>query len=513
MESFAAPRTRTRAMVLAAVVAAGSVFAAGPGATRAWSSGAPAPAKLQVLRAGVQDGRLDVVAGITRRANGDRVGVEFIANRARSRFTARVQDGRIRLKRRLPASQRGMSTGIMEIGYKGNDRVRATDVRLRAANGKARLQRDLLSLHDRVVTAGGSLASGAQGVVRLILSYVRPDGTVGEWQGRARIRQDGRWGMQETLPADARAGGYVSMQFTGSYRPRLRGEQIAKQLLDGQSFGRKPVDPDSRPTAGTSPLVSTPPRVSPPVPVPTAPELPAIDLQPITAWRAPGSAPLSDAEAARRVRPAPEIRPQNAAANAYRPSAAEIQTFLTGQRDTHGRLPAEYNPALAKVTGNFTGTTDEILQWAAHKWGIPEDLARAVAVTESYWRQAGYGDRRTVSDPTLYPAQSRISGTSDVYESLGLMQIKWRPNGSVGTGTEPLRWKSTAFNADFWAASVRYYYDGACSWCGATYSAGQEKASIGAWYSPYPWANPDQQGYATKVWDHATKRTWTQPGF
>jgi hypothetical protein len=213
------------------------------------------------------------------------------------------------------------------------------------------------------------------------------------------------------------------------------------------------------------------------------------------------------------VRPATEIRPENAAANAYRPSAAELQAFLTGQRDTYGRLPTDYNPALAKVTGNFAGTTDEILQWAAHKWGIPEDLARAVAVAETSWRQAGYGDRRTVADPTLYPAQSRIPGTSDVYESLGLMQIKWRPDGSRGTGTEPLRWKSTAFNADYWAATVRYYYDGKCTWCGATYAAGQEKLSIGAWYSPSPWANTGQQSYATKVWDHTITRPWAQPGF
>lgn len=293
---------------------------------------------------------------------------------------------------------------------------------------------------------------------------------------------------------------------------------LCLSLVSGvPSAGPSPAEAHHRPDCqnkhkecGAAPAPAPEPEPEPaPEPVPTL----APVLQPITVWRVPGSAPLSDGEAAARVSPAVETRPENAAANSYRPSAAEIQTFLTGQRDPYGRLPAEYNPALAKVTGDFVGTTDEILQWAAHKWGIPEDLARAVAVTESWWRQDGYGDRRTVSDPTLYPVQSRISGTSDVYESLGLMQIKWRPDGSVGTGTEPLRWKSTAFNADFWAASVRYYYDGACYWCGATYSAGQEQLSIGAWYSPYPWGNSGQQGYATKVWDHAAKRTWAQPGF
>ena len=88
-----------------------------------------------------------------------------------------------------------------------------------------------------------------------------------------------------------------------------------------------------------------------------------------------------------------------------------------------------YNPLTARVTGGFAGTTDEILQWVAHKWGIPEDVVRAVAVNESSWKMSMLGDRRTVSNPLAYPAQSRIAGTSDVYQSLGIMQIKWTPRG------------------------------------------------------------------------------------
>lgn len=480
-------------MLLTAFVVVGSVLAAGPAATSAWAlSDSPDPAKLQVLRAGVKDGRLDVLAAITKRADGTRVNVAFVANGTRWKFAARVRRGQVRFKRRLPPRQRRASTGIIEIRYAGNDRVRPAEVRLRAATGKAGLKRDLLSLHRGVLTARGSLSGRARGVVRLILSFVRASGGVGEWHGRARIRQDGRWSMRETLPSAANAGGYMSIQFTGEH-PRVRGEQIAKQLLDGQSFGESPPRAQAEPAAQ-----------------------PAGDGElsvPITAWRAPGSAPLSDAQAAGRVQRTGEIVPENAAANAYRPSAGEIRTFLEGQRDTYRRLPADYNPALAKVTGNFAGTTDEILQWAAHKWGIPEDLARAVAVTESYWRQQGVGDRRTVLDVTLYPLLSRILGTAEVYESLGIMQIKWRPDGSMGTGTEPLRWKSTAFNADYWGATVRYYYDGNCSWCGAGYSAAQEKLSIGAWYSPSSWGNPGQQEYVTKVWNHVASRTWTRPGF
>ena len=49
----------------------------------------------------------------------------------------------------------------------------------------------------------------------------------------------------------------------------------------------------------------------------------------------------------------------------------------------------------ARVTGNFTGTTDQIIQWAACKWGIDEDIVRAQAAKESGWHQNAAGDWRT----------------------------------------------------------------------------------------------------------------------
>jgi len=45
-----------------------------------------------------------------------------------------------------------------------------------------------------------------------------------------------------------------------------------------------------------------------------------------------------------------------------------------------------------QISGNFTGTTTEIIQWAACKWGIDEDTIRADAVQESYWHQNTHGD-------------------------------------------------------------------------------------------------------------------------
>jgi hypothetical protein len=87
-----------------------------------------------------------------------------------------------------------------------------------------------------------------------------------------------------------------------------------------------------------------------------------------------GSAlPRGDADCANRVTRNPwEPRPENNTANHTVPS---------------GTVPWNNNPSWTywsafialrnKVTGNFTGTTGEIIQWAACKWGIDEDLIRA----------------------------------------------------------------------------------------------------------------------------------------
>jgi len=224
----------------------------------------------------------------------------------------------------------------------------------------------------------------------------------------------------------------------------------------------------------------------------------------VTAWRAPGSLPQSDAAAADCVRPATETRSRNYGANHYTPTDSELASF----RANYSRN----NPLLPHVTGRFTGTTDEIIQWTAHKWGIPEDVVRAEFVQESWWNQSGLGDRRDGVDASLYPSQARIDSDS-VYQSMGISQLKWRPDGSQNPGIEPLRWKSTAFAADYYAAGIRFYYDGLCNFCGSGYSGGQAWQSIGAYYSPGPWWNADAQYYVSTVQRRLSDRTWEQPGF
>src|SRR5581483_2740680 len=123
---------------------------------------------------------------------------------------------------------------------------------------------------------------------------------------------------------------------------------------------------------GAAPVLPPPPGVLPtPKPAPT----PA----PPGSGPAPLSYPLDDATAASRVvrDPGFEPRPDNALANRTIPTAAEL-----AQVGTDGALDAHGASLIAKVTGNFTGTTDEILQWASYKWGFDPDVTRATAVTE-----------------------------------------------------------------------------------------------------------------------------------
>jgi hypothetical protein len=219
-------------------------------------------------------------------------------------------------------------------------------------------------------------------------------------------------------------------------------------------------------------------------------------------WRAPAPAPMGDLKAAQRVVHEAEVRPQNVDENRYVPTDSELQSFY--RASTPDNTLTRYVTGRPGLTNPSTG---DLIQWAAWKWGIPEDWIKAVAVIESSWRQDALGDREDGVDASLYPPQARIDSDS-VYESMGITQIKWRPSNSPHPGTEPLRWKSTAFNLDYYGATIRYYYDGLCDWCSSGYTAGQAWNSIGAWYQPSPWLNFGQLNYITHVQDHLTNRDW-----
>ena len=233
---------------------------------------------------------------------------------------------------------------------------------------------------------------------------------------------------------------------------------------------------------------------------------------PQTTWAKPGHKPLSDKEAAAQVAHVPEVRPTNRPYNNYYPSAAQLHAFYTTTGGRYHKTSVQENPLNAYVTGHDhlkNPSTDDLIQWAAHKWGIPENVMRAQTSFESLWFQNWGGDLSTVShaDYWRYPAQFRESDWR-VWQSIGIAQIKWVPGSSLGVGTEPLRWLSTAFNVDYLGATIRYYYDGRCRWCKPGYRSKQPWLSIGGWNRPQPWLNGRQWFYIGKVKSDLAHRAW-----
>lgn len=242
--------------------------------------------------------------------------------------------------------------------------------------------------------------------------------------------------------------------------------------------------------------------------------------------------PLSDAQAAALTTPEAETRSYNArpytiqgksypAANNYVPSTSQLRRYRDS-RTSLGEPLVTFSPYARYVDGRdglLHPSTDALIQWAAHKWGIPEDWLRAEYIVESYWNQFQLGDATKVTPRwySVYPYQSRIPHTTTVYQSLGMTQVRWTPDGGVGPGTEPLRWESTAFNVDEQAARVRFYYDNPSAarsaWGDPTYVPCQAWRSIGAWYSPYPWGNSGQSWYIRAVRAELDGRAWASPSF
>jgi hypothetical protein len=214
----------------------------------------------------------------------------------------------------------------------------------------------------------------------------------------------------------------------------------------------------------------------------------------------PGAPLPDDATCAALVRPAAETRPDNAKFNATRGA----QKNLTGPY-----------PLFSRVDGNFTGTTDEIIQWAACKWGVAPDIVRAQAVVESYWHQQALGDttpNASVCAPN-HPIGSDPSHPGTCPESVGLLQVRFQywPNGFNEVET------STAYNADYVYAAWRSCYEGQETWLNAgshvgTYGPGDIWGCLGVWFSGQ-WHTPPAEQYITKVKTALQDRTWTQSSF
>ena len=196
----------------------------------------------------------------------------------------------------------------------------------------------------------------------------------------------------------------------------------------------------------------------------------------------PGFQPLSDRQAAARVNETSwEPRQNNAQENRRRPSDEQLRDFRR-----RSEMVNRFD-----VTGHYRGTTDEILQWAARKWGFDPDLLRAVAAVESYWNMSAVGDGGL---------------------SFGIFQMK-----KTYHCCPPLSSKYTAFNADYYGAILRAYYDGQQKWLndverGERYRAGDIWGSVGSWYAGR-WRTSEALDYIHRVQDTLRDEPWRERGF
>ena len=167
-----------------------------------------------------------------------------------------------------------------------------------------------------------------------------------------------------------------------------------------------------------------------------------------------------------------------------------------------------------RIDGQFTGTTHEILRWAACKWGIDEDIVAAQAAVESWWRQSALGDFG--GDPNACPPGHGlgVDGTpGQCPQSYGILQNRYPYEVSTWPGIG----NSTAMNADTAYGIWRACFNGYEAWLntvdrGSQYGPGDQWGCVGRWFSGR-WHNQSAEGYIAKVQDYLRRRVWEQPDF
>jgi hypothetical protein len=175
------------------------------------------------------------------------------------------------------------------------------------------------------------------------------------------------------------------------------------------------------------------------------------------------------------------------------PAYPEIRWVNWSQNMTRGRPTnawafwgnANWRGYYDRIDGACTGTTEQILEWAAKKWGFDQlgypDLAKAVGVAETWWRVSFVGP----------------------YGELGILQL----HPGFLPDTEPATW-STAYGADYAMAVIRSYYDGS-NWIGAA-TKGDLRGSVAAWNCGCAYNGGGM--YASTVFQYHSTKPWKRPG-
>jgi hypothetical protein len=266
-------------------------------------------------------------------------------------------------------------------------------------------------------------------------------------------------------------------------------------------------------------------------------------LRPVGSW----SSLPSDGTCAQMVHRSPwEPRPDNYKRNHVMPNAAAVHSaFAARPLAGGGSYDSRWDTwLLPRVDGQFTGTTDEIFQWAACKWGLSDNMLRAIAVRESTWYQyltypsgrcvTNWGCGDMIATPTAatsvfcnglaafgydYQKDYGAGICPKTFSIVGVMSWEapsWGQMPDNQNGTFPFNRNSTAFAVDYLGAHLRGCYEGWEHWLAntgtRTYAAGQIWGCVGSWYSG-DWLSSAANGYISRVQNELNNYTWLQPGW
>ena len=209
-----------------------------------------------------------------------------------------------------------------------------------------------------------------------------------------------------------------------------------------------------------------------------------------------------------RARPIPERKAANRAAN-HATGQHAGSLFDPGSTDprANGRIAA-------RIDGDFTGTTQEILRWTACKWGIDENLVYAQAAVESWWRQSTEGDWAGDASACAPGHSLGADGRAgQCPQSFGILQNRYPFERSTWPGIQ----RSTAMNADTAYAIWRSCFEGYEHWLndvdhGRQYAAGDAMGCMGRWFAGR-WHTAAADQYVAKVKGYLDQRIWETPYF